>query len=241
MFGSLISPPYRGKRFVLYICTHVRKWILFLSNLSVPPISVHFQNSGLAPPLPSIHFSPRFFYCCDHFTFYILTHNLPPLLLLRHVRWNFATTKNRQKMGNSLTIFFNFVWNFISVVVNWILSSGRGPADATKTRTCATYYYYCKKNGLWLLDCHSRSSDFLVRAREFWQLFPSHSFLRNSWVFLLFFPATFFSPSWSKIIRKTRGVFLDVSKRKILKTRNPKKENKKNAQNGSINKFWEKS
>ena len=153
----------------------------------------------------------------------------------------FRHNKNRQKIGNSLTIFFNFVWNFISVVVNWILSSGRGPADATKTRTCATYYYYCKKNGLWLLDCHSRSSDFLVRAREFWQLFPSHSFLRNSWVFLLFFPATFFSPSWSKIIRKTRGVFLDVSKRKILKTRNPKKENKKNAQNGSINKFWEKS
>ena len=106
----------------------------------------------------------------------------------------FRHNKNRQKMGNSLTIFFNFVWNFISVVVNWILSSGRGPADATKTRTCATYYYYCKKNGLWLLDCHSRSSDFLVRAREFLQLFPSHSFLRNSWVFLLFLPATFFSP-----------------------------------------------
>ena len=149
--------------------------------------------------------------------------------------------QKQTKIGNSLTIFFNFVWNFISVVVNWILLSGRGPADATKTRTCATYYYYCKKNGLWLLDCHSRSSDFLVRAREFWQLFPSHSFLRNSWVFLLFFLQHFFPPSWSKIIRKTRGVFLDVSKRKILKTRNPKKENKKNAQNGSINKFWEKS
>ena len=87
----------------------------------------------------------------------------------------FRPNKNRQKIGNSLTIFFNFVWNFISVVVNWILSSGRGPADATKTRTCATYYYYCKKNGWWLLDCHSRSSDFLVRAREFWQYFrPIH-------------------------------------------------------------------
>lgn len=87
--------PYRGKRFVLYICTHVRKWILFLSNLSVPPISVHFQIPAWLRPSPSFTFSPRFFYCCDHFTFYILTHNLPPLLLLRHVGWNFATTKQK--------------------------------------------------------------------------------------------------------------------------------------------------